>query len=62
MIVDNIGLSGVLIPAGQDKREIFITAAKWTPQTRRPFHAVAPVAGTQVSAPVVLIVEREKSE
>src|SRR5262249_41069791 len=33
VIVDNIGLNGVLIPKGQDGRQIFLTAAKWVPDT-----------------------------
>jgi hypothetical protein len=54
VIVDNIGLNGVLIPEGQDQRQIFLTAAKWVPETDRPFHAVANNAGAQASAPVIL--------
>ena len=41
VIVDNIGLNGVLIPEGQTERQIFLKAAPWVPETSRPFHAVA---------------------
>jgi len=54
VIVDNIGLNGVLIPEGQTQRQLFINARSWVPETTRPFHAVAPVAGVQVSPPIVL--------
>ncbi len=58
VIVDNIGLNGVLIPEGQTQRQLFITARPWVPQTARPFHAVAPVAGVQVSPAMVLKVQK----
>ncbi|MEX2120957.1 MAG: c-type cytochrome domain-containing protein [Pirellulales bacterium] len=58
VIVDNIGLNGVLIPAGQTERQIFLTAAKWVPDTDRKFHAVASSAGAQASPPVVLHVRK----
>ncbi len=45
VIVDNIGLNGVLIPEEQTQRQIFLTAAGWVPETSRPFHAVANNAG-----------------
>jgi hypothetical protein len=54
VIVDNIGLSGVLIPEGQSQRQIFLTAAPWVSETVRPFHAVANNAGAQASAPITL--------
>jgi hypothetical protein len=58
VIVDNIGLNGVLIPEGQTQRQLFITARAWVPATARPFHAVAPVAGVQVSPAIVLKMQR----
>jgi hypothetical protein len=58
VIVDNIGLNGVLIPEGQSQRQIFLTAARWVPETTRPFHAVANNAGGQASGPVVLHVRK----
>lgn len=58
VIVDNIGLNGILIPAGQSERQIFLTAESWVPATSRPFHAIAQVEGNQVSRPLVLHVKR----
>jgi len=58
VIVDNIGLNGVLIPAGQSERQIFLTASKTTPESSRKIHAVANAAGTQASAPITLHVGR----
>jgi WD40 repeat protein len=54
VIVDNIGLNGVLIPAGETERQIFLTAAKHVPETSRPIHAVAEAAGTQASPAITL--------
>lgn len=57
--VDNIGLNGLLIPAGQQEREFFITAAKWVPETTRTFHLKAGADGGQTSQPVILHVRRD---
>ncbi|HEX7448111.1 MAG TPA: c-type cytochrome domain-containing protein [Pirellulales bacterium] len=58
VIVDNIGLNGVLIPEGQTERDIFLTCAKWVPDTDRPFFALANNAGGQASLPVILHVRQ----
>lgn len=58
VIVDNIGLSGVLIPEGQSQRQIFLSARPWVPETSRPFQAVATNAGAQASPPVTLHVRK----
>lgn len=58
IIVDNIGLNGVLIPKGQNEREIFLTAAKWVPETDRLCYAVEGQAGRQTSRPVLLHVRK----
>jgi hypothetical protein len=39
--IDNIGLNGMTLLAGESEREFFITAAKWVPETTRPFHTSA---------------------
>ena len=62
IIVDNIGLNGVLIPKGQDEREIFLTAAKWVPETDRLCYAVENQAGRQTSLPVLLHVRKSGSK
>jgi len=61
VIVDNIGLSGILIPAGQDERQIFLNARNWVPETDRPFFAVARAVGDQASPPVVLKVRKQST-
>jgi hypothetical protein len=46
-----------LLP-GETEREFFITAAKWVPETTRPFHLRAEVEGNQTSWPVILHVKK----
>ena len=59
VIVDNIGLSGVLVRAGETERQIFLTAADWVEPTTRPVFAVSAGGGDQASAAVPLtVVER----
>jgi WD40 repeat protein len=58
VIVDNIGLNGVLIPEGQSERQIFLNCAGWVPETDRPFYAVANNAGGQASPAATLHVRR----
>jgi hypothetical protein len=60
VIVDNIGLNGVLIPAGETHRQIFLKAAKWVPDTDRLFHVQAKQTGNPTSLPVLLHVRRPK--
>jgi hypothetical protein len=54
VFVDNIGLNGMTLLRGETHREFFITAAKWVPETTRPFHLRAEVEGNQTSWPVML--------
>ena len=58
VIVDNIGLNGVLIPKGENERQIFLTAARWVPETDRWCYAVENQAGRQTSVPVMLHVRK----
>jgi len=58
IIVDDIGLSGVLIPEKQTERTIFLRAEPWVPEQTRTFFATAQVDGNQCSLPMVLRVER----
>jgi hypothetical protein len=62
IIVDNIGLNGVLIPKDQNEREIFITAAKWVPETDRLCYAVSNEAGRQTSRPVLVKVRKSAGQ
>jgi WD40 repeat protein len=54
VIVDDIGLNGVLIPKGENRREIFLTAARWVPDTDRLIYVRATEAGNPASLPVML--------
>ena len=58
VIVDNIGLSGILVRAGETRRQIFLTAAEWVPETTRTYHAVAIGQGNQASRTLTLHVRR----
>jgi hypothetical protein len=58
VIVDNIGLNGVLIPKGQDARQIFLTAAKWVPDIDRLCFARSVQAENQTSLPLLLHVRK----
>ncbi|MFH5804197.1 c-type cytochrome domain-containing protein [Alienimonas sp. DA493] len=49
VIVDNIGLSGVLIRKGETERQIFLTAADWVPPSVRPAFARSTGEGGQCS-------------
>ena len=58
VIVDDIGLSGVLIPKGENERQIFLTAAKWVPDQDRWCYAIEQQAGKQTSRPVLLKIRK----
>jgi hypothetical protein len=58
VIVDNIGLNGVLMPKGENERQIFITADSWVPETSRLCFAIENQAGNQCSRPVTVHVRR----
>lgn len=58
VFVDNIGLNGMTLLAGESERRFFITAAKWVPETTRLFHLKANVEGNQTSLPVMLHVRK----
>ncbi len=59
IIVDNIGLNGVLIPKGQDSREIFLNAAQWVPETDRWCYGMENQVGNQTSLPLLLHVRKK---
>jgi hypothetical protein len=58
VIVDDIGLNGVLIPKGEEERQIFLTAAKWVPEQDRWCYAIEQQAGKQTSRPVLLKIRK----
>ncbi len=61
VIIDNIGLNGVLIPKEENSRQIFLRAAKWVPETDRLCYVQAKQAGIPTSLPVMLHVRKAKS-
>jgi hypothetical protein len=54
VIVDNIGLNGIMVRVGETRRQVFLTAAKWVKPNRRLIHAVADREGSQTSPPIAL--------
>ena len=54
VIVDNLGLSGLLITPTQDERTFFITADRAATPQSRSFHLLTTAGGGQASRPVVL--------
>lgn len=62
IIVDNIGLNGVLIPKDQNEREIFFAAEKWVPETDRLCYAISNEAGRQTSRPLLVKVRRSAGQ
>ncbi len=62
VIVDNIGLNGVLIPKGESERKIFLSAAKWVPETDRLAYAQAAQAGNPTSLPVLIHVRKAAAD
>ena len=62
IIVDDIGLSGVLIPEKQTERTIVLRAEPWVAEQTRTFFATAQVDGNQGSLPLVLQVSGKGSQ
>lgn len=54
VIVDNIGLSGVLVRKGETERQIFLTARPWVPASQRWIHATAQGQGNLASTAIPL--------
>ena len=52
VIVDDIGLNGILIPEGATERRIFLLCAAWTPGAVRPGYARVREGPNPTSAPV----------
>lgn len=52
VFVDNIGLNGLMLLAGQNEREVFITAARWVPAQTRPFFLKSSIDGGITTLPV----------
>jgi hypothetical protein len=58
VIVDDIGLSGVLVREKETERTIFLRAEPWVAEQTRTFQATALVDGNQVSLPLVMRIKR----
>lgn len=59
VIVDNVGLSGLLIVEGNTQRQFYLTAAEWVPEQTRVFHLKSREEGGQTSWPVILHVRKK---
>jgi hypothetical protein len=53
VIVDDIGLSGVLVRAKETERPIFLRAESWVGEQERLIYATAQVEGNQVTLPIL---------
>ena len=60
VIVDNIGLNGLLVMEHLSEREFFITADRSTPEQSRLFHLTTAVEGGLSTAPVLLRVTKPR--
>ena len=60
VIIDNVGLSGLLIVEGQSERQFYITAAEWVPEQTRVFHLRSKEEGGQTTWPVILHVKKRE--
>ncbi|MEM7143850.1 MAG: c-type cytochrome domain-containing protein [Verrucomicrobiota bacterium] len=58
LIVDNIGLNGLMIPVGKTEQRFFITAADWVPESTRTFHLRTEQAGKHATPAIRLKVRR----
>lgn len=59
IIVDNVGLSGLLIVEGKNQRKFFLTAADWVPEQTRVFHLRSKEEGGQTCWPIILHVRHK---
>ncbi len=62
VIVDNLGLNGLLVLENQPERVFFITADASTPEQVRHFHLTTAVEGGQSSRPILLRVKKPRLE
>lgn len=61
VIVDDLGLNGLLINEDESERQIFLSAAKWVAELDRPIYAIARVGENPTSAPVMFHVRKPGS-
>ncbi len=60
VIVDNLGLNGLLVLENQQERVFFVTADRSTPEQVRPFHLTTTAEGGQSSRPIILRVQKPR--
>jgi WD40 repeat protein len=60
VIVDNLGLNGLLILENQPERTFFVTADRISAEQVRPFHLTTSAEGGQSSPPVILHVRKPR--
>lgn len=60
LIIDNIGLNGLMIPEGASEQRFFITAADWVPESTRTFHLRTPADGGRATKPIILHVKQRE--
>ena len=58
VIVGDLGLNGITLLKGQNRRVLSLKADDWVPATTRSFHAVCRSEGNQASQPMTLHVRR----
>jgi hypothetical protein len=62
VIVDNLGLNGLLVLENQQERVFFVTADGSTPEQVRPFHLTTTAEGGQSSRSIILRVQKPRLE
>ncbi|WP_165228124.1 c-type cytochrome domain-containing protein [Aquisphaera insulae] len=62
VIVDNLGLNGLLVLENQKERTFFVTADRDTPDQLRPFHLTTSAEGGLSSSPVLLRVKGRRTQ
>ncbi len=62
VIIDNLGLNGLLVLENQPERVFFVTAEAGTAEQARPFHLTTGAEGGQSSRPVILRVKKPRLE
>ncbi|MCB1232634.1 MAG: hypothetical protein KDN19_20470, partial [Verrucomicrobiae bacterium] len=60
LIIDNIGLNGLMIPEQAVEQKFFITAADWVPDSTRTFHLRTGADGGRVSQSIILHVKNRE--
>ena len=62
LIIDNIGLNGLMIPEQRSEQRFFIMAAEWVPESTRTFHVRTGADGERTSQAIVIKVRPGEPE